>query len=116
MQPLDPYNQSTFQRIPAPYAPGPAQCFGITTLWMLSDFNVASGGTLVVPGSFKEPVNPTMPSAGAPGAATTGQISVQMSTILWAADPAWLLSFAAFRCTPFGQGWHRWNRTHARCR
>lgn len=55
-----PYNQSNFQRIPAPYAPGPHACFGVTCIFMLSDFTKDSGGTLVVPRSFLKPCNPTM--------------------------------------------------------
>lgn len=55
-----PYNQSNMQRVEAPYAPGPDHSFGITTLWMLSEF-LPGCGTLVVPYSHFQTVNPTMP-------------------------------------------------------
>lgn len=56
-----PYNQANMQRVAAPYAPGPDHSFGITTLWMLSEF-LPGCGTLVVPYSHMQPINPTMPA------------------------------------------------------
>jgi ectoine hydroxylase-related dioxygenase (phytanoyl-CoA dioxygenase family) len=56
-----PYNQSNMQRVEAPYMPGPGHSFGITTLWMLSEFRPGCG-TLVVPYSHMQPINPTMPA------------------------------------------------------
>ncbi len=58
-----PYNQSNMQRVEAPYVPGPDHSFGITTLWMLSEFRPGCG-TLVVPYSHLQPINPTMPACG----------------------------------------------------
>jgi hypothetical protein len=57
-----PYNQSNMQRVVAPYPAGPDHSFGITTLWMMSEFKPGCG-TLVVPFSHLQPVNPTIPGA-----------------------------------------------------
>ena len=51
-----PFNQNNAGHIAAPYADVPMH---ITTLWMLSAFSAANGGTLVVPGSHRSPNNPT---------------------------------------------------------
>lgn len=51
-----PFNQKNAGRIPAPY---PDIRFHVTTLWMLSPFTAANGGTLIVPGSHQRPTNPT---------------------------------------------------------
>ena len=40
-------------------APYPDRCAMITSLWMLTPFTPETGGTLVVPGTHKEPNNPT---------------------------------------------------------
>lgn len=51
-----PFNQNNAGRIPAPY---PDACIHLTTLFMLSPFTEANGGTLVVPGSHRSSDNPT---------------------------------------------------------
>lgn len=51
-----PYNQEKAGHIPAPYADFPVQ---LSSLWMLSDFTLANGGTLIVPGSHRTSNNPT---------------------------------------------------------
>jgi len=51
-----PFNQRNAGRMPAPYADLPMH---ITTIWMLSPFRAATGGTLVVSGSHHMPNNPT---------------------------------------------------------
>ncbi|OGG44233.1 MAG: hypothetical protein A3F84_09555 [Candidatus Handelsmanbacteria bacterium RIFCSPLOWO2_12_FULL_64_10] len=51
-----PYNQNNAGHIPAPYPDAPMH---LTTLWMLSEFMVENGGTLVVPGSHRTSDNPT---------------------------------------------------------
>jgi hypothetical protein len=51
-----PFNQNNAGHIPAPY---PDVLMHITTLWMLSPFEVENGGTLVLPGSHRCPTNPT---------------------------------------------------------
>jgi len=51
-----PFNQHNAGHIPAPY---PDVVMHITTLWMLSPFEIENGGTLVVPGSHRCPTNPT---------------------------------------------------------
>lgn len=51
-----PFNQRNAGCMPAPYADLPMH---ITTIWMLSPFSAATGGTLVVSGSHRMPNNPT---------------------------------------------------------
>ena len=51
-----PYNQEKAAHIPAPYPDLPVQ---LSTLWMLSDFTLDNGGTLIVPGSHRTSDNPT---------------------------------------------------------
>jgi ectoine hydroxylase-related dioxygenase (phytanoyl-CoA dioxygenase family) len=51
-----PYNQTNATHIPSPYAD---VTMHLSTIWMLTDFTVESGGTLVIPGSHKSPVNPS---------------------------------------------------------
>ena len=45
-----PYNQEHNTRIPAPYPDIPLH---LTTFWMLTDFKVENGATIIVPGSHK---------------------------------------------------------------
>ncbi len=51
-----PFNQNNAGHIPAPYLDAVVH---LTSIWMLSDFTVANGATLIVPGSHREPNNPT---------------------------------------------------------
>lgn len=51
-----PFNQRNAGCLPAPY---PDVVMHMTTIWMLSDFSVATGGTLVVSGSQRMNNNPT---------------------------------------------------------
>ena len=51
-----PYNQGKGGRIQVPYPDFPMQ---LSTLWMLSDFTLENGGTLIVPGSHRTSDNPT---------------------------------------------------------
>ena len=51
-----PFNQNSAGHIPAPY---PDMVAHLTTIWMLSSFSAATGGTLVVPGSHRSSNNPT---------------------------------------------------------
>jgi len=51
-----PYNQEKPGHIPVPYPDFPMQ---LSTLWMLSDFTLENGGTLIVPGSHRTSDNPT---------------------------------------------------------
>ena len=94
-----PYNQSNMQRVEAPYAPGPDNSFGITTLWMLSEF-LPGCGTLVVPYSHLQPINPTMPSCDLhtrqfeqhpEEVSVTGLAGsvLMMDSRVWHAIPAW---------------------------
>ncbi|MBS1873282.1 MAG: phytanoyl-CoA dioxygenase family protein [Acidobacteria bacterium] len=50
-----PYNQGGAAHIPAPY---PDCLLHIVTMWMLTDFTGANGGTIVVPGSHRKPDHP----------------------------------------------------------
>jgi hypothetical protein len=51
-----PFNQHNAGHIPAPYADAVVH---LTSIWMLSDFTAANGATLIVPGSHRQPNNPT---------------------------------------------------------
>ncbi len=51
-----PFNQNNAGHIPSPY---PDIVMHLTTIWMLSAFSDANGGTLLVPGSHRSPDNPT---------------------------------------------------------
>jgi hypothetical protein len=51
-----PFNQNNAGHVASPYPDLPMH---ITTLWMLSGFSGANGGTLIVPGSHRLPNNPT---------------------------------------------------------
>ncbi len=51
-----PFNQTVATHIPAPY---PDAVLHITAIFMLSPFTEETGGTLVVPGSHRSPVNPS---------------------------------------------------------
>lgn len=51
-----PFNQTVESHIPAPY---PDAVMHMSSLFMLSSFNVENGGTLIVPGSHRSPDNPS---------------------------------------------------------
>ena len=51
-----PYNQTNAAHIPAPYAD---TCIKLSSLWMLTEFNAQTGGTLVIPGSHRSQTNPS---------------------------------------------------------
>ena len=51
-----PFNQLNAGHIPAPY---PDALMHLTSIWMLSSFTAANGGTLIVPGSHRESNNPS---------------------------------------------------------
>jgi len=51
-----PYNQTNAAHIPAPYAD---TCSKLSSLWMLTEFNAHTGGTLVIPGSHRSQSNPS---------------------------------------------------------
>ena len=51
-----PYNQEKAGHIPAPYPDFPVQ---LSTVWMLSDFTLENGGTLIVPDTHRTSDNPT---------------------------------------------------------
>ena len=51
-----PFNQDNAGHIPAPY---PDVLAHLTSIWMLTDFSVENGATLIVPGSHRQSNNPT---------------------------------------------------------
>lgn len=51
-----PYNQTNAAHIPAPYAD---TCSKLSSLWMLTEFNEETGGTLLLPGSHRVKTNPS---------------------------------------------------------
>ena len=51
-----PFNQSNAGHVAAPY---PDRIMHLTTLWMITDFTLDNGATLIVPGSHRESSNPT---------------------------------------------------------
>lgn len=56
-----PFNQNNACHIPAPY---PDQVMHLTALLMVSPFTEENGGALIVPGSHRQPSNPTDPKLG----------------------------------------------------
>lgn len=50
-----PYNQNSAAHIPAPY---PDAVLHMVTMWMLTDFTRENGGTIIVPGSHRQPCHP----------------------------------------------------------
>tara|TARA_Y100000588_G_scaffold337721_1_gene379357 strand:+ start:2249 stop:3049 length:801 start_codon:yes stop_codon:yes gene_type:complete len=67
-----PFNQNNAGHVEAPYPDVPMH---ITTLWMLSPFSEENGGTLIVPGSHREPNNPTCDIGVDPSAPYPGEIN-----------------------------------------
>lgn len=67
-----PFNQRNAGHVPAPY---PDSVMHLTTLWMLSPFSPATGGTLVVPGSHRHPDNPTGDNGFDPMAPVPGEVN-----------------------------------------
>lgn len=51
-----PYNQTNAAHIPAPY---PDAVIKLSSIWMLTEFNQHTGGTLVLPGSHRTRTNPS---------------------------------------------------------
>ena len=52
-----PYNQTNASRLRAPY---PDVTMHLSTIWMLSEFTAENGGTLVIPGSHRSALNPSV--------------------------------------------------------
>jgi ectoine hydroxylase-related dioxygenase (phytanoyl-CoA dioxygenase family) len=68
-----PFNQNNAGRVLAPY---PDVVMHLTTLWMLSPFDASNGGTLVMPGSHKQPTNPTAADGPDPNEHFADEINV----------------------------------------
>lgn len=69
-----PYNQDAKARIRAPY---PDVLLNMVTMWMLTDYTVENGGTMVIPGSHKRHEAPRKDSALDPMAAYPGEVQLQ---------------------------------------
>lgn len=88
-----PFNQLNAGHIAAPY---PDVIAHLTSIWMLTDFTEANGATLIVPGSHREPSNPTADNGVDPMAPHPEEISVTgkagtvmvMDSRMWHATPA----------------------------
>lgn len=72
-----PFNQKNAGHLPTPY---PDTLMHITTLWMLSPFEAENGGTLVLPGSHRQPTNPTAIDGPDPYQRFGGEINATGST------------------------------------
>ena len=69
-----PFNQDAKAHIRAPY---PDVLMNMVTMWMLTDYTVANGGTIVIPGSHKRHEAPRMGTAFDPMATYKGEVQLQ---------------------------------------
>lgn len=68
-----PYNQNGRARIRAPY---PDVVLNLVTMWMLTDYTVENGGTIVIPGSHKRNYAPRHGSEFDPKATYPGEVQL----------------------------------------
>jgi hypothetical protein len=68
-----PYNQNAKARVRAPY---PDVLMNLVTMWMLTDYTVENGGTLVIPGSHKRDHSPQDRSRVDPNAKYEGEVQL----------------------------------------
>ncbi|MSU37304.1 MAG: hypothetical protein EXS36_19850 [Pedosphaera sp.] len=68
-----PFNQNSKARIRAPY---PDVLVNLVTMWMLTDYTVENGGTIVIPGSHKLNYAPKHGSQYDPKAAYEGEVQL----------------------------------------
>jgi hypothetical protein len=68
-----PFNQNSKARMRAPY---PDLMMNLVTIWMLTDFTVENGGTIVIPGSHKRNYAPRFGSEYDPMAKYAGEIQL----------------------------------------
>ncbi len=66
-----PFKQSNASCVPSPY---PDVVMNIVTMWMLSDYTVDNGGTIVVPGSHKRDESPHENGRYSPTAEYEGEV------------------------------------------
>ena len=69
-----PFNQEHKARIRAPY---PDVLMNMVTMWMLTDYTVENGGTIVIPGSHKRHEAPRKGSALDPMTTYPGEVQLQ---------------------------------------
>lgn len=69
-----PYNQDKKARVRAPY---PDVIMNLVTMWMLTDYTVENGGTIVLPGSHQRDFSPQTGSAYDPMATYEGEVQLQ---------------------------------------
>ncbi|MBL9213881.1 MAG: phytanoyl-CoA dioxygenase family protein [Opitutaceae bacterium] len=69
-----PYNQDAKARIQAPY---PDVLMNMVTMWMLTDYTVENGGTIVIPGSHKRHEAPRKGTKLDPMATYPGEVQLQ---------------------------------------
>ena len=68
-----PYNQSARARVRAPY---PDVLMNLVTMWMLTDYTVENGGTIVLPGSHKRNNSPRPGGEQDPDATYEGEVQL----------------------------------------
>ncbi len=69
-----PYNQNGKARVRAPY---PDVMMNMVTMWMLTDYTIENGGTIVIPGSHKRDHSPRDGSDIDPDAKSPGEVQLQ---------------------------------------
>jgi hypothetical protein len=72
-----PYNQKSAAHVPPPY---PDAVMHLVSMWMLTDFTQENGGTIVVPGSHKQPCHPMDEESMRPGPGET-QLTGKAGTV-----------------------------------
>ncbi len=68
-----PYNQNNRSRVRAPY---PDVIMNLVTMWMITDYTVENGGTIIIPGSHKRDYAPEHGTAVDPGAKYEGEVQL----------------------------------------
>lgn len=69
-----PFNQNSKARVRAPY---PDIVMNLVTMWMLTDYTVENGGTIVIPGSHKRDFSPRYGTNHDPMAVYEGEVQLQ---------------------------------------
>ncbi len=69
-----PYNQNARARVRAPY---PDVLLNLVTMWMLTDYTIENGGTIVIPGSHKRNSSPQHGTSSDPWARYAGEVQLQ---------------------------------------
>ncbi len=69
-----PFNQNSKARVRAPY---PDIVMNLVTMWMLTDYTVENGGTIVIPGSHRRDYSPRHGTAHDPMAVYEGEVQLQ---------------------------------------